>query len=208
MNIKSLLLLSTMTIASTSVFAHDPVPPTPAVSIISQHSLSDNIYIGYGPAWNTSFSGWNQARTNATNNCLAAGNPVCNFSVAAWDHCTFWGEGEFVHGAPRGEPGFTTPSYLCISHPPEVLDSDGDGVNNDDDLCPDTDVGSLIDTNGCSGPQVVESDCPVTGDYKNHGKYMSCVSSASGDAQDSGLLTNKERSAIVSAAAKSDVGKK
>lgn len=87
-------------------------------------------------------------------------------------------------------------------------DSDEDGVGDSDDLCPDTAAGSLVDATGCSGAQLVEIECPATGTYKNHGKYVSCVSNASEDALDAGLLTEEEKDAIVSAAAKSSVGKK
>ena len=175
---------------------------------ISHHSITDaDIYFGYGPAWGTSFAAWNQARVNATNACVTDGNAGCNFSVAAWDHCTFWGEGEFVHGAPRGEPGFGTPRYLCISHPPAAVDDDNDGVNNDVDQCSDTPEGASVDGNGCSGAQNVAVAAPCDGDWKNHGAYVSAVSHAVEDQVAAGLLTEEEGEAIVSAAAQSDCGK-
>ncbi len=37
---------------------------------------------------------------------------------------------------------------------PLAADSDGDGVNDDDDLCPDTATGATVDANGCSDAQV------------------------------------------------------
>lgn len=87
---------------SSASYAHDQGP-------ISVHSVTDKIYYGYGPAWNTDGRAWRQALNAAYNACVAAGEVDCILSVAAWDHCTFWGEGEFTHtGAPR---------YICISHP-------------------------------------------------------------------------------------------
>ena len=42
--------------------------------------------------------------------------------------------------------------------PPTVIDSDGDGVNDDADLCPDTPAGEPVDADGCSDPQVDGDD--------------------------------------------------
>lgn len=181
------------------VSAHDIGP-------ISDHSLSDDIYYGYGPVWGTSFSAWNQARTNATNACLAAGNEDCTFSVAAWDHSTFWGEGEFVHEGERGQSGFT-PKYIAISHP-LVTDTDGDGVDDGDDLCSDTPLGAAIDGNGCSGAQNIAVAAPCDGDWKNHGAYVSTVSHAANAQVAAGLLTEEGAAALVSEAARSDCGHK
>ena len=80
-------------------------------------------------------------------------------------------------------------------------DGDGDNVADENDLCPGTALGVPIDTNGCSGQQLVDlvgDPC----DYKNHGEYMSAVIAVANAASDNGLLTNIERAAIVRAAAK------
>lgn len=87
-------------------------------------------------------------------------------------------------------------------------DSDGDGVPDGDDLCADTPAGAIINEYGCSGMQVVETSCPATATYKNHGAYVSCVANAAEGAVADGLLSDAEKDAIVSAAARSDVGKK
>ena len=35
----------------------------------------------------------------------------------------------------------------------EATDDDGDGVGNDDDICPDTPAGETVDADGCSNSQ-------------------------------------------------------
>lgn len=85
-------------------------------------------------------------------------------------------------------------------------DSDGDGVPNADDLCPDTAEGATVNEDGCSGEQLVELLCPSTASYRNHGEYVSCVARASEEAVAQGLLTEEEKDAIVSSAARSSIG--
>lgn len=85
-------------------------------------------------------------------------------------------------------------------------DGDDDGVDDDDDLCPDTPAGAVVDADGCSGVQGVDLDCPPDDAWASHGAYMSCVTSAVNDAVAAGLLTNAEGAALKKAAAKSDIG--
>lgn len=86
-------------------------------------------------------------------------------------------------------------------------DADGDGVLDDADMCPETEEGAVVDEVGCSGAQRVANECPADGEYKNHGKYVSCVAHAAEALLEDGLITEEEKDAIVSAVAKSDVGK-
>jgi len=90
------------------------------------------------------------------------------------------------------------------SSTPVDPDSDGDGVNDDIDQCPDTPEGEVVNENGCSIAQLA----PCDGDWKNHGKYVSAVAHAAEDFLAAGLITEEEKDAIVSAAAKSKCGKK
>jgi hypothetical protein len=87
-------------------------------------------------------------------------------------------------------------------------DDDGDGISDLEDLCPGTAPGLYVDTDGCSGTQLVDLVCPCDDDWKNHGKYVSCVAHASEDYLAAGLITLTEKDAIVSARAKSGCGKK
>lgn len=85
----------------------------------------------------------------------------------------------------------------------DCQDTDGDGVFGEDDLCPDTPAGDIVDDTGCSIAQL----CPCDADWRNHGGYVSCVAHAAGDFVAAGLLTEEEKGAVVSAAGRSDCGK-
>jgi hypothetical protein len=91
---------------------------------------------------------------------------------------------------------------------PGDTDDDGDGVVNDDDACPNTPVGEVVDETGCSVSQLVPCDAPAEGgSWKNHGQYVATVADVSRGFRDGGLLTPEERAAIVGAAAQSACGK-
>jgi hypothetical protein len=90
-------------------------------------------------------------------------------------------------------------SYAVIA----LRDNDFDGVINGEDACPETGIDEAVDASGCSVVQLCESE-----DYKNHGQYVSCVSKTAETFLNEGLITEAEKDATVSEAAKSDVGKK
>lgn len=85
-------------------------------------------------------------------------------------------------------------------------DSDGDGIPDSDDQCPETSSGYAVDSTGCSIAQL----CPVcpADPWKNHGKYVSCAAQEAELFYEEGLISEEEKDAIVSEAAQSDVGKK
>jgi hypothetical protein len=87
-------------------------------------------------------------------------------------------------------------------------DDDGDNITDNLDQCPKTAAGTIVDLNGCSGEQLVDLICPCEGDWKNHGKYVSCVAQAAEDYVIEGLINETEKGAIVSERAKSGCGKK
>ena len=83
-------------------------------------------------------------------------------------------------------------------------DIDGDGILNDNDLCPyDTPEGEFYDPVGCAMSQY----CPPDADWKNHGQFVKCVTKFANAWLKEGLITGAEKGAIVSEAAQSDVGK-
>jgi hypothetical protein len=86
-------------------------------------------------------------------------------------------------------------------------DDDGDGVLDASDNCSGTNMGEFIDVDGCSSGQLFELHCPTDGDYKNHGKYVSCVADEADRQVSEGMLTEPDKGTIISSAAKSDVGK-
>ena len=85
----------------------------------------------------------------------------------------------------------------------DVCDGDGDGdtVPDADDLCPNTPLDVAIDTEGCSGQQLIDN---VGGpcDYSKRRQYIRAVVRAANAARRNGLLTRRERAAIVRAAVK------
>ena len=81
-------------------------------------------------------------------------------------------------------------------------DDDGDGVGDALDLCPGTPLDVRYDSEGCSGAQLVDLECGVPADHRNHGQYVSCVVQIANAARDSGLLTNTESAALKRAAAR------
>jgi len=90
-------------------------------------------------------------------------------------------------------------------------DIDGDGVANEEDICAETPLGEIVDPSiGCTIDQLCPCEGPqgTTESWKNHGKYVSSVAKASESFVEMGLITEVERDAIVSSAAKSDCGDK
>jgi len=109
--------------------------------------------------------------------------------------------GDIVGSAVRGSVGIH--AFLLVASNGNV-DSDGDGVLDIDDQCPNTPVGEVVNAAGCSISQLV----PAGGPWKNHGEYVSAVVRVAGDFVAQGLISRAQKGAIVSAAARSDVGKK
>jgi len=83
-------------------------------------------------------------------------------------------------------------------------DLDNDGVPDSLDQCPDTPAGSIVNSDGCSIDQLV----PCDGPWKNHGQFVSTMAHVTSEFAREGLITQGQRSQIVSAAARSDCGKK
>jgi len=84
------------------------------------------------------------------------------------------------------------------------VDSDHDGVPDYLDQCAATVTNSLVNTNGCS----LEDLCPCDGPWKNHGDYLKCLKDTTRDFQRAGLITEKERKALMKQGERSDCGKK
>ena len=89
------------------------------------------------------------------------------------------------------------------------VDSDGDGVPDNEDQCPDTPAGAVVDAHGCSIDQLVPCAGPRSGGvWENHGQYVSAVADAAQAFQAASLITQKQRDAIVTTAAQADCGRK
>jgi hypothetical protein len=87
-------------------------------------------------------------------------------------------------------------------------DQDFDGVPDTVDLCPDTPPGTVVNAQGCSIEQLVPCTGPVTGGpWRNHGAYVSAIAHAANDLVAQGVISQRDKDAIVSQAAGSDCGK-
>ena len=88
-------------------------------------------------------------------------------------------------------------------------DSDGDGVFDDLDMCPDTAPGAVVDADGCSIDQLVLCSGPASGGaWRNHGHYVLSVVRVARQFLKAGLITREQSHAIVSQAARSNCGKR
>ena len=95
------------------------------------------------------------------------------------------------------------------------VDADGDGIPDDEDGCPDSDLGATVvidscnsgvanalDPNGCTIADLVQ-DC--ADGAKNHGKFVSCVSHLLNDLKKDGVISGRDKGAIQSCAGQSDL---
>lgn len=83
-------------------------------------------------------------------------------------------------------------------------DDDNDGVMDEDDLCPNTEPGAVVNSSGCS----IDDLCPCESDWKNHGAYTKCIAQSAENFVEDGLITEDEKDEIVGEAAESDCGDK
>lgn len=83
-----------------------------------------------------------------------------------------------------------------------VSDDDDDGVPNDQDHCPDTPAGAVVNQKGCTVEQLCDCD-----QARNHGQYVSCVTRTAKAFVRAGLIVAQEKAAIVATAARSQCGK-
>ena len=113
--------------------------------------------------------------------------------------------GEFdIFGARLTAAGAAIePNGFLISGDLRECDSDGDGVPNGRDACPDTPPGAIVNGDGCAIVQL----CPCAGPWQNHSEYMDCVITHAWQFYREGVLTAQQRGAIIHAAAQSDCGR-
>ena len=89
-----------------------------------------------------------------------------------------------------------------------VTDSDGDGIIDDQDQCPNTSPGAIINAHGCSIDQLAPCAGPFSGgNWKNHGHYVSELSKVARAFLAEGRITAEQADAIIAAAARSKCGK-
>jgi hypothetical protein len=96
-----------------------------------------------------------------------------------------------------------------------VADTDGDGIPDDVDNCPESNLEQTIIIAGCdSGVEnlLFEDGCTMSDliaecadGANNHGKFVSCVSHLTNDWKNQNLISGEEKGAIQSCAAQADI---
>jgi thrombospondin type 3 repeat protein len=126
------------------------------------------------------------------------------------------GQGDVCDSDIDGD-GFDNETDAFPTDPTEWADTDSDGFGDNSDPFPNSDTSATIivagNDSGVSNRSFGDGSfmadhvgaCGV--DAKNHGQFVSCVSALAEAWKDAGLLSGKDKGAIVSAAARSDVGK-
>ena len=112
-----------------------------------------------------------------------------------------------VHFIPARHSHIFPMDDMTVTVHPDT-DADDDGVPDDQDRCPDTPAGDVVNRHGCSIDQLVPCSGPVRGGtWRNHAEYVAAVIKVTESFQRAGLITARERNAIIKAAVQSDCGK-
>jgi len=102
---------------------------------------------------------------------------------------------------PRTGQVWLTYRRVGLVEPP--VDSDGDGVADHRDPCPDTVADAVVNADGCSIAQL----CPCDRPWRNHAEYVRCVIDRAWRFYRQGLITASARRVIVGQAARSNCGR-
>jgi hypothetical protein len=94
-------------------------------------------------------------------------------------------------------------------------DNDGDGVPNDEDECPNSDLSATVIIDGCNSgvPNTLfPSGCTISDliaecaeGAHNRGRFVSCVSDLTDDLKEAGTIMGQQKGAIQSCAARANV---
>jgi len=95
------------------------------------------------------------------------------------------------------------------------LDGDNDGIPDQEDLCPDSDLAPTVIIDGCGsgvGNVLFDDGCTMADliaecaeGASNHGDFVSCVAHLTNEWKQAGLITGQEKGAIQSCAAQSTI---
>ena len=97
----------------------------------------------------------------------------------------------------------------------DVSDSDGDGIADNEDDCPNSDLSATVGIDGCNSEvlnTLFPSGCTIA-DFivacaegaSNHGQFVSCVSQVTNDLKKAGTITGQQKGAIQSCAAQAHI---
>lgn len=118
--------------------------------------------------------------------------------------------------------GLLNPFDPTVFTPPDLLeiaasegDLDGDGIPDDIDECPNSDLISTVIIDGCDSKvpnTVLTTGCSISdlitmcaSDVSNHGQFTSCVSQLTNELRNTGIISGKQKGAIQSCAVRADI---
>lgn len=106
---------------------------------------------------------------------------------------------------------------LAFDNSLKLADTDGDGLSDGEDECPNSDFSDFVDVG--SGPTTIDNDgigvdesgCTIqdrvnecADSAKNHGQYVSCIVHLANDLHKAGVITKSQRQEMKTGAAKSN----
>ncbi len=97
----------------------------------------------------------------------------------------------------------------------KTIDTDGDGIPDDEDACPDSELSLTVVIDGCdSGVEnmLFDDGCTMADliaecadGASNHGGFVSCVAELTNEWKQQGIISGQEKGAIQSCAAQADI---
>ena len=107
------------------------------------------------------------------------------------------------------------PVYDNLQFGSGIVDTDGDGIPDDEDACPTSDLSATVVIDGCDSGvdnSLGADGCTVSDligecaqGVRNHGQFVRCVSHLTNDLKKAGVLSGAEKGAITSCAGQSDI---
>jgi hypothetical protein len=103
----------------------------------------------------------------------------------------------------------------CDSHSGCVADSDGDGVPDNQDSYPNSNMSAKVNIDGCNsnvansslggGATMMDKILECAANAANHGQFVSCVNGLTNTWKQAGLITNQQKNAISNCASQSSL---
>ena len=128
-----------------------------------------------------------------------------------------------INADGSGQINLTSPANTVLNLYPDwgallIVDADGDGVGDNEDDCPNSDLSATVVIDSCQSGvtnSLFSSGCTISDlimecadgareDTRDHGQTVSCVAQLTNALKKSGTITGKEKGAILSCIARAD----
>lgn len=123
---------------------------------------------------------------------------------------------QFREVIPQLSTGPGQIEFDAISVKSELADRDGDGIPDDQDQCPDSDLRSTVFVEDCDSGvanQLFANGCTISDligegslEVRNHGEFVSQVANTLNELKRASLISGADKGAIQNCAAKSTIG--